>query len=100
MEISQDQILGEGNYASLERQSLYCGHILALCSAGVLSAWDRIEEVGKKIESKVIQDPKETFIDVLQRLTSVVNRIIPNSEARQTTMNLWLLKMLILNAKE
>ena len=97
MEISQGQILGEGIYARVKRQSLYCGHILALCHAAVLNAWDRFEEVGKKIESKVIQGPKETFMDVL--LTSAVNRIIPNSEARQTIINLWLLKILILNAK-
>ena len=35
--------------------------------------------------TKVIQGPKETFMYFLQRLTSAVNRIIPNSEARQTS---------------
>ena len=30
-EISQDQILGKGNCATIGRQSLYDGHILALC---------------------------------------------------------------------
>ena len=41
--------------------------------------------MGKKIESftKVIQGPKEAFMDFLQRLTSAVNRMIPNSEVRQ-----------------
>ena len=50
-----------------------------------MNAWDRIGEVGKKIESftKVIQGPKEVFAGFLQRLTSAVNRMIPNSEARQ-----------------
>ena len=58
---------------------------LALCHAAALNAWDRTEEVGKKIESlaEVIQGPKEIFTDFLQRLTSAVNRIMPNSEARQ-----------------
>ena len=56
-----------------------------LCHAVVLNAWNRIGEIGKKIESftKVIQGPKEAFMDFLQRLTSAVNRMIPNSEARQ-----------------
>ena len=30
-----------------------------------------------------MQGSKETFTNFLQRLTSVVNRMIPNSEARQ-----------------
>ena len=50
MEISQDQIFGEGDYAIIERQSRDDGHILALCHAAALSAWNRIKEVGKKIE--------------------------------------------------
>lgn len=76
-ELSQDQILGEGNYTTVESQSLYDGHILALCSAAALNAWDGTEGVGKKTESftKVMQDPKETFTDFLQRLTSAVNRM-------------------------
>ena len=43
------------------------------------------EEIGTKVESfaKDIQGPKETFTDFLQRLTSAVNRMIPNSKARQ-----------------
>ena len=53
-----------------------------------MNAWDRVEEVGDKTESftKVIQAPKETFKDFLQRVTSTVNRMIPNSEARQKIM--------------
>ena len=63
MEISKDQLLGEGHYANVERQSLYNGHTLSLCHTAALNAWDRIEEVGKKIESftKVIQGPKGTY---------------------------------------
>ena len=43
MEISQDQILGEGDYATTERLSLYDGHILALWYAAILKDCDRIE---------------------------------------------------------
>ena len=59
---------------------------MALLCAATLNAWHKIEKVGKKIESftEVIQGPEETFIDFLQRLTSAVNKMIPNSEARQT----------------
>ena len=50
-----------------------------------LKAWNRIGETGNKIESftKVLHGPKEDFMDFLQWLTSAVNRMIPNSEARQ-----------------
>ena len=66
-------------------QFLYDDHAMNLCHAAALNAWDRTGEVGKKIESltKVIQGPKETFMDFLQRLTSVINKMTPNSEARQ-----------------
>lgn len=59
-----------------------------MCHTTALSAWDRIGEIGeigKTIESftKIIQGPKETFTGFLQILTSAVNKMIPNSEARQ-----------------
>lgn len=62
IKISQNQILGEDNYADVQRQSTY-DHTLALCHAAALNAWDRIEEVRKRTESftKVVQGPKETF---------------------------------------
>lgn len=72
-------------------QSLYDVHTLALCHAAALNVWNRTEEVAKKIESciKVIQGQKETFTNFfLQRLTSVVNRMIPNSETRQIIIKL------------
>lgn len=80
IEITQDHLLGEG-----ERQSIYDAHTLVLWHAASLNSWDRIEEVGKKIESltKITQGLTETFTDFLQRLTSAVNRMITNSEARQ-----------------
>ena len=36
--ITQDQIHGEGNWATIERQCLYESHILALCHVAVLNA--------------------------------------------------------------
>ena len=85
IDISQDQLLGEGEYADVERQALYDEHTLDLCRMAALNAWDRIEEVGKKLEpfNRVIQSPRETFTDFLHRLTSAVNRTVPDSEARR-----------------
>ena len=85
IEISQDQLLGEGEYADVERQALYSEHTFQLCRTAALNAWDRIEEVGKKLESftRVIQSPSETFTDFLHRLTSAVNRTVRDSEARR-----------------
>ena len=57
---------------------------LALWFTAALTAWDRIEEVQKKIESFTkIKGPKETFTDFFQRLASIVNRMIPNSKTTQ-----------------
>lgn len=77
IDISQDQLLGAGDYATIESQSLYDHHALVLCPAAVLSVWDRIQKI-EKIESfaKGIQDPKEAFMDFYLRLTSTVNRMI------------------------
>ena len=77
-EISQDQLLGEVVYDTIERQSPYDGHTVALCCVAALNAWEKTEKVGKKFESftKFIQKvfiPKVTFMDFLQRLTSTVN---------------------------
>ena len=68
-----------------ERQAVYDDHILDLCHIAALHAWSRTGEIGKKNESftKLIQVPKEVLMDFLQRLTSEVSRMIPNSEARQ-----------------
>ena len=63
MEIYQSQILGEGDYATTERQLLYNGHTMTLCYVASSTVWDRIEEVGKKIESftKVIDGPPKSL---------------------------------------
>ena len=68
MEISPNQLLGEGQYFTIERQSLYDGHTMALYHTGVLNSWNSIEEIRKKIElfTKVIQGPKRIFIDFLE----------------------------------
>ena len=50
-----------------------------------MNAWERIWEVGKKIESfiKIIQGSNKAFKDLLKRLTSERNRMVTNSEAGQ-----------------
>lgn len=60
MEITQDQLLREVYQATLESESIYYGHILALCQEAVLNVWDGTEEIGKNSESftKDIQGPK------------------------------------------
>lgn len=55
MEISQDQLLGEGDYANVQKQSLYDDHTLAVCHTAALHAWDRTGEIGKKIESHLLK---------------------------------------------
>ena len=62
--ISKDQLLGEGEYATVERQAEYDSHTLDLCHTAASNTWDRIGEIEKIIEpfTKVIQNPKEVFI--------------------------------------
>ena len=52
-----------------------------LCCLAALNAWDKVE-VSEETESfsNMIQGPKEAFTDLLQRLTSTVNRIVSDSE--------------------
>ena len=49
LEISLDQILGEGLYSDPQDQALYDDHTLSLCSTAALKAWDRIQEQGKEV---------------------------------------------------
>ncbi|XP_052593228.1 torsin-1A-interacting protein 1 isoform X3 [Peromyscus californicus insignis] len=83
IQVCQDQLIGEGQYASAPAQCLYDVQTLILCRTAALNAWDRVEEPGKKTESftKVVQGPKESFTDFLQRLASAVKRMVPDSEA-------------------
>ena len=59
-------LLGEREYVTIERQSVYDDHTLDLCHAAALNVWDRTGEIGKKIESftKVIQGPKKAFTKI------------------------------------
>lgn len=61
--ISEDKLLGESDYAEIQRQSLYKYHTLALCPMADLSAWDRNEDTEKN-ESfiKVIQGQKDPHL--------------------------------------
>lgn len=69
----------------MQRQLEFDDHTLALHHLAALNARDKVEESGKRFESftKIIQGPKEAFNYFLQRLTSVVNRIISDSEVRK-----------------
>lgn len=68
MEISPNQPLGEVQYADLQRQLKFDDHTLMLCCIAALSAWNRVEKSGKISGpvTKIIQDPKEAFIELLQ----------------------------------
>jgi hypothetical protein len=50
-----------------------------------LKGWDKVAESGKRLEpfTQAIQGPQETFPDLLQRLTSAVERSISDSAARK-----------------
>lgn len=51
---------------------------MVLCHLAALNAWDKVEGSGKRTElfTKIIHGPAEAFSDVLQKLSSVVNRIV------------------------
>lgn len=59
-------MLGEGQYAELQRQLEFDDHILALHHLTALNVRDKVEQSGKRSESftKIIQGPKEVFIIV------------------------------------
>ena len=85
-EISIDQILGEGLYSDPQDQALYNDHTLSLCTTAALKAWDRIQELGKGVESYLMvkKGQRETFSEFLQRLTRDVEISITDPEARHT----------------
>ena len=74
IEISLDQIIDEEVYSDPEDQSLSDEHTPSLCTTAVLKAWDKIQELGKKVESylRVKEDQRQPFSDFLQRLTRAV----------------------------
>ena len=73
LEISQDQILGEGHYSNPQDQALY-EHSVSLYNTTALHIWERIQEPRNRIESyiRVKQDNGEPFSDFLRRLTKTV----------------------------
>ena len=84
VDISQEQFLGAGPCAGLQRQRGFDAHTLLLCH--LANVCDEVEEPGTKSESFTIQDPKEDFTDFLQRLISGVNRIMSDFRS-QTSIN-------------
>ena len=84
IEVSLDQILGEGLYSDPQEQALYDENILSICATAALRAWDRVQDSGQRVESyvRVKQGQREPFSDFLQRLTKAVQIGIPDPEAR------------------
>ena len=82
---SQDKILGEGIYSDPETPAAYDEHILSLCSTAALNAWDKVHEVGEKIESyvKIRQGPREKFTSFLERLSRAVQLEVADIETRE-----------------
>ena len=84
-QVSQDQILGEGEFADKNVQAFYDEHTISLCRTAALNAWEKIPEPGKPTEiySKIFQGPREPFTDFLQRLTIAINRAVSDTNLRQ-----------------
>lgn len=65
----KDQLLGEGQYADLQYQMQCDDSIIIQCTLVALTAWDKVEEEGKRSMSftKTMQSPRETFTDFFHR---------------------------------
>lgn len=65
----KDQLLGEGQYADLRYQMQCDDSIIIQCTLVALTAWDKVEEEGKRSMSftKTMQSPRETFTDFFHR---------------------------------
>ena len=85
LEISQDQILGEGLYSDPQDQSLYDEYTLSICSTIALNAWDRIQKLRKRVESYIRfkEGQREPFSDFLHRLTKAVQIGVTDPEVRR-----------------
>lgn len=46
----KDQLLGKGRYTEVEKQTVYEREASAFCYTAALSAWDKVEETGKRLE--------------------------------------------------
>ena len=66
--------MGKGFYCDPKNWAIYDEHPLFLSSTAALNAWDRIQELGKRIESyiRVKKCQQELFSDFLQRLTKAI----------------------------
>ena len=53
IEVSLDQILGEGPYSDPQEQALYDENILSICATAALRAWDRVQDSGQRVESYI-----------------------------------------------
>jgi hypothetical protein len=69
LNISQDQLLSESQYAELQKQLEFDDNTLELCHLATLNAWDKTEESGKRFElfTKIIQDQKKPILIFFQR---------------------------------
>ena len=85
-ETSQDQIFGKDTYANPQTQALYDEQILSLYHKAYLNVWDRIQELGKLIESltrvKLVKRVKH-FSDFLQTVTKAIQIGVKDPDARQ-----------------
>ena len=88
VEVSQDQILDVGAYADPQVQALYDEEVLSLCHKAALNAWDRIPELGKKLESytRLTQGYGEPYTDFVQRLIKALITGVTDPEARQIVL--------------
>ena len=79
----QDKILGEGLYADPETQAAYNKHILPLCSTAPLNAWDKVYELGERIESctMIRQGSRERFSVFLESLSRAVQLEVADTES-------------------
>ena len=50
IEVSLDQILGEGLYSDPQEQALYDENILFVCATAALRTWDRVQDSGQRVE--------------------------------------------------
>ena len=77
-------MLGEGQYADLQRQLEFDNHTLALCPALALNAWGKVEQPGQAQSfTKITQGSNEPFLGFLQRLATALKRVISDPNARE-----------------
>ena len=102
LEISRDQILGEGLYSDPQDQTLYKEHTWSLHSTAALNAWDRIQKPEKRTKSyvRVKQGQREPFSDFLQRLTKAVQIRVTDLEARRVLVESWAFENVNLECKK